>query len=499
MHRGIRQSTRVVLLCFGVLAGLGLSRKTSWSLEALTLSPVLLWLGWRRQGSLAIVLLVSAGMLIGGWRGSMVMNSLQAYEPLYSHSVILVGTAVDDAGYGKQSQLAFDLQNARINGKGSALPGKIGVSGFGENVIYRGDVVQVEGKLRQGLGARQGYMSFAELTVLHSHFSLLDTIRHKFAAGMESALPEPAASFAMGLLIGQKATLPDSVYQDLVMVGLVHIIAVSGYNLTIILQASLKLLGKRSKYQTMVFAVSLIAIFLLLTGASASIVRASIVSGLSMLGWYYGRPFKPMVLILLGAVLTAMANPLYLWGDIGWYLSFLAFYGVLIVAPQVKQRLHEGWWRESTIVGIGLESLCAEAMTLPLVLYIFGQMSLVSLPANIIIAVFVPMAMLLSLIAGLTGTLLTPVCGWFAWPAKQLLTYMLDAAHLLASIPHIFRQNTYLSLSGMLLMYGVVVGFNLLLYSRVKAKRAIIKTTKSGLSQPVAAPTLSDTMHLAEA
>jgi competence protein ComEC len=278
----------------------------------------------------------------------------------------------------------------------------------------------------------------------------------------------------MGLLIGQHSTLPDAVYQDLLVVGLVHIIAVSGYNLTIILRAGVRLFGRRSKYQTMLFSVSLIVVFLLLTGSSASIVRASIVSGLSLLAWYYGRTFKPVTLLLLTGAITGLVNPLYVWGDMGWYLSFLAFYGVLVLAPQVRGRLVPERIRESWLTAIVLESLCAEIMTLPLVLYVFGQMSLISLVANAVVAVFVPLAMLLSVIAGLAGVFAAPVAGWFAWPAVWLLTYMLDVAHLLARIPHVFLQNIVLPLYGMLILYTAVLLFNLVLHSRLKQNRAII-------------------------
>jgi competence protein ComEC len=272
--------------------------------------------------------------------------------------------------------------------------------------------------------------------------------------------------------------LPDEVYQDLLMVGLVHIIAVSGYNLTIILRACWRLLGNRSKYQTLMVSVTLICTFLLITGASASIVRASIISGLSLAAWYYGRNFKPVTLILLAAAITASANPLYVWSDLGWYLSFLAFYGVLVLAPQVRYRWIPEKWRDSMLLCVALESLCAEIMTLPLILYIFGQMSHVSLLANIVIATFVPFAMLLALLAGIAGTFFIPIVGWVAWPAVMLLTYMLDAAHLLASIPGVFVENIGFSLAAMIGMYVVILGFNLVLHSQLRRNRAIISALR---------------------
>jgi competence protein ComEC len=167
---------------------------------------------------------------------------------------------------------------------------------------------------------------------------------------------------------------------------------------------------------------------------------------MSIAAWYYGRAFKPLTLILLAAAITVVANPLYVWGDIGWYLSFLAFYGVLILSPQIRHRFVPERLRENAIFGIAPESICAEIMTLPLILYIFGQMSHISLVANVVIAAFVPVAMLLTVLAGMAGTFLFPVAGWMAWPATLILTYMLDVAHLLASIPNIFVQGLGFSL-----------------------------------------------------
>jgi len=104
---------------------------------------------------------------------------------------------------------------------------------------------------------------------------------------VQSALPEPLASFGMGLLIGQRNTLPQEISQDLLMVGLTHIIAVSGYNLTILLRSAEKVSGKRSKRMATLLSLALIGIFLLFAGTSASIVRAAIVSLLSIAAGYY--------------------------------------------------------------------------------------------------------------------------------------------------------------------------------------------------------------------
>jgi YebC/PmpR family DNA-binding regulatory protein len=272
------------------------------------------------------------------------------------------------------------------------------------------------------------------------------------------------------LLIGQRSTLPADVSQMLLIVGLTHIIAVSGYNLTIMVHAARRLLAKRSKFQTAAACLALITIFMLITGSSPSIVRASIISVLSLCAWYYGRTIRPLTLLLTAGAASVLANPLYIWGNVSWYLSFLAFFGVLVVAPLATRRLY-GKRTPGLIEQILIESACAELTTLPYVLFIFGQMSLVNLPANVLVAAWVPLAMLLGVAAGTAGMLAPALAGWIAWPAKLLLTYMLDVAQLLARVPHAFVEGIGFPAAYLAAAYGALAV--LLIALRMHSRREI--------------------------
>lgn len=464
MGYGLRQlrlnrTTLLICGCAAFLAGLVLARRVSgmsgwWPFAAMI--PTLALLPKRNYA--ALIMLLAAGVLLGLWRGDVYLNKLAPYRELALRPVTFTASANIDAVYGQNSQLSFVARDVHIISPYDVrLPGAIKVNGFGVTMVYQGDRVAVDGKLYPTRGANQATVSFARIRLMSSGGSTINTVRRKFVAGLQTALPEPLASFGLGLLVGQRNTLPADLTQALLMVGLTHIIAVSGYNLTILLQASRKLLGERSKVVSVVLALVLIFGFLLVAGASASIVRAAVISILGLSAWYYGRTVRPLLLLLLTAAGTTFANPVYLWADISWYLSFLAFFGILLVGPMVTQRLYSAR-TPPLVIQILIESLCAEIMTLPLVLYIFGQMSLVSLLANVLIVALIPLAMLLSLIAGLAGMFAMSVVGWFAWPARLLLTYMLDVVNLLSNIPHIFQQNRYLSSIDMGLMYaGIAV------------------------------------------
>jgi len=464
--------------CLGLLGGVGLAQgglaiAAPWCAGAAVLAIAMT----PKRSLLTLAGWVLCGLVIGGWRGGLYMQKLTVYDQLYFQKVTLNVRALDDGVYGKKSQLSFTGAQAKL-ADGRVLAGKISVSGFGLSAVFQGDEVQIAGKLYPTLGAAQGRLSFASLRLVAHHPSVVSDVRRKFSAGMQTALPAPLNSFAMGLLVGQRATLPADVKQDLLMVGLTHIIAVSGYNLTIMLRASKKVLDGRSKRLATSLSLGLIALFLLVAGSSASIVRAAIVSVLSIFAGYYGRTFRPLTLIALAAAITAYLNPFYLWSDASWYLSFLAFYGVMVLAPLIAVRLPRRL-RYSLVAMVALESLCAEAATLPFVLHTFGQMSFIGLVANVLVVALVPLAMLLSLVAGLAGMLVGSIAGWLAWPAAVILTYMLDIARALARLPHVFVQNVGLTLVQMLDMYLVVVALTLLLWFKSHSKGVIV-TDKNG-------------------
>lgn len=473
-----RRAQLLPTACLALLAGIGLAG-TGYGCWPGWLGISLLGCLWysRRRTIQLLACVLILGLSLGWLRGGQYRRKLEGYQPLYYHTVSFTVEAADDGVYDKHSQMAFDAVKIRDAG-GQPLAGKLQIAGFGLNAVFQGDELRVSGKLYPTLGAAQGRLSYAKLQLVRHQPSLVADVRRKFAAGMQNALPEPLASFAMGLLIGQRATLPADIKQDLLMVGLTHIIAVSGYNLTIMLRASKGIFGKRSKRLSTAFSLSLIGLFLLLAGSSASIIRAAIVSMLSIYSTYYGRQFKPLGLIGLAAAITAWLNPFYIWSDASWYLSFLAFFGVMILAPAIAV----SWkpvWRHSIVAMVALESLCAEIVTLPFVLHTFGQMSFIGLPANVLVVTLVPLAMLLSLLAGLAGMSVSAVNGWAAWPARLLLTYMLDIAHMLARLPHIFMQNLELPLATMVGLYGVIIVMTIVFSRTAKRQKSGIITDKN--------------------
>jgi competence protein ComEC len=463
----MRRTTLITAGCISVLTGLGLAR---WlllvSFRWLLVIPVVLLIS--RKSYFALILVIVGGLGLGLWRGSSYMQKLDNLKALSGQKVTVSATAKTDAVYGNRAQIEFIANDPKLlKPHSQVLAGNFKISGFGVPMVYRGDRVEVTGKIFPMRGGNQARMAYTQIKVTADGNQGFDKFSRSFSAGMQNTLPEPQASFGLGLLIGQRSNLPQDVIIQLTMVGLVHIVAVSGYNLTILVRAAQRL-KINSKYQKTVLSLALISGFLLVTGFSASIVRAAIVSILGLWAWYYGRNLRPVLLIAFAAALTAFANPFYIWSDLGWYLSFLAFFGVLIIGPLLTKLMFKRPPQLLTIVLI--ETLSAEIMTFPLIMLTFGQMSLIALLANLLIVPLVPLAMLLSTAAATAGMLIPAMAGWFAWPANLLLTYMLDFVHLLSDIPSVFlhvRINLVLAI----IIYSLVITATYLLHRHIKSKK----------------------------
>ena len=474
LNKKFRRTTLITIGCIAFLVGLAYGRGSVPVGEGLLLVAFLLCAVTIPRKRLAAVLaIVLFAISIGAYRAQQFSRQLSPYERLYGRKVLITAKAATDAVYANNGQLEFDAVNVVFKEPfSSSAPGTLKVQGYGANSISRGDELAISGKLFPTGGARQAKLSFAEINVLGPNNSKFEFMRKRFVAGMFSAVPEPEASFGLGLLIGQRTTLPESLNTQLAIAGLTHIIAVSGYNLTIIVRAVRRALGKRSKYQSTLLSFLLIGLFIFVTGFSASIVRAAVVSGLSLLAWYYGRSIKPMLLLGFTAAVTAAWNPIYLWQDIGWRLSFLAFFGVLILAPLIKQRLY-GDKPQKLLGQVVLESFCAQLMAAPFILYIFGQVSLIALVSNAVIVPIVPLAMLLSLFAGLGGMLFPVLGGLIAFPATIVLTYMLDLVALFARVPGALVK-TSISLSSTIYVYLLVIFMILVLRKSIVRRYARI-------------------------
>ncbi|HEY6736159.1 MAG TPA: ComEC/Rec2 family competence protein, partial [Candidatus Saccharimonadia bacterium] len=413
---------------------------------------------WRTRLDLPALLVVV--MLTGIWRATIWQAQRHQLTSLIGQSVTLQGAVADDPSVGDKRQVTFKLGDLRLVDPDTdrtiqRLPDTITVYSYPMQ-LQREYRLQVSGKVKAGFGTAAASISYPKITPLSRQQSWLEQTRQRFFAGMRTALPEPISSFGLGLLVGIRALIPKTMQAELALVGLSHLVAVSGYNLTILVRAVERGVGRWGKGIALITSLWLIGGFLLVTGASASIVRASLVSVLSLLATFYGRKFNPLVLILVTAALTAAWDPVYLT-DLGWLLSYLAFYGVLMLSPAIEARLGHP---KLLVVRLFIESTAAQIMTLPLILFMFGDLSIVAPITNLIILPLVPLAMAVSFLAGVAGIIMPAFAGWLAWPAMLVLGFIVKLIDAFAALPWAGTQAT-LSLPAMLAAYAVIIALNI--------------------------------------
>jgi competence protein ComEC len=384
----------------------------------------------RRWWTVLIVLCV--GLVIGAQRGNDFVSATNKYENYARAQVLLAGVIDDDPKYGSRGDQQFSLTNVQVN----SLPmtGKVFVKTLSIADMKRGDYVEIKGKLTKGFGSYQATMSFGNLAVLRPVKDPIRDARDHFAAGVRNLVSEPAASLGIGFVVGQRSALPPTLDDQLRVVGLTHIVVASGYNLTILVRFMRRLLANHSKYLAAVCSVGLMAAFVAVSGLSPSMIRATLVTGLSLLAWYYGRRFHPLMLIIYVAAATAWWYPIYIWSDIGWYLSFLAFAGVLIVAPLLTKWLYGVPDKVPAIMQLVIETMAAQIMTLPLILFVFGQLPVLSLLSNLLVAPVIPLAMVTTTLAGFAGWLAPGVFSFVGIGAEYVVRYVVAVVELLASV-----------------------------------------------------------------
>lgn len=387
---------------------------------------------WKRFYYL-VPLLILGGFIFGMCRGSMIQSDLGAFRPLYGKIAVIKGSVKDDVDINTSGQLTVRLNALSFGEK--ALPGTLWLTASGGD-IKRGDILTVKGQLREGFGNYAGVMYRANIEgVIHPEpGDIARQVRDWFADGVRRAIPDSEASLGIGYLVGQRRALPVDLVAALQIVGLTHIVVASGYNLTILVRLSRRMFVKVSKYLSVLSSGAMIVAFVAITGMSPSMTQAGLVSGLSLLAWYYGRKFHPIVLLLLAIAITVIVDPSYAWGDLGWQLSFAAFTGVMIVAP-LAQRYLFGDKKPGAIGQILGETVSAQLVTAPIIIMSFGQLSNVAIISNLLVLPFVPLAMLLTFIAGLGGLIIPMWAPIIGLPAKWLLAYMIGVIDNLATLP----------------------------------------------------------------
>lgn len=260
-------------------------------------------------------------------------------------------------------------------------------------------------------------------TLIRGLYSLSDA----FEKSLNKILPEPHASLASGLILGVKRNIPSDFLEALNVTGLTHIIALSGYNVTIIIAAlSLILLPKIGRKKVFWLGFLFVVAFVILTGAASSVVRAAIFSMFIIYANTIGRRGDQINLMLLAAFIMVIKNPFVLRDDLGFQLSFVAFSGLVFISP-ILERIFENKNTQKIpdVILLPLrETLSAQIAVTPLILLAFGRISFIAPLSNLLVLWIIPLAMGLVFVAGLGGIIyyhLGKILAYMVWPVLEYI------------------------------------------------------------------------------
>lgn len=257
--------------------------------------------------------------------------------------------------------------------------------------------------------------------------------------------PAREAALLAGILLGDESGLSDSLKTAFNDTGTRHVIAISGFNISIIAGVFLTLFSRWLGVRKGAWlAAAAIGFYTLLVGADASVVRAAIMGIVALIALQLGRQAFALNTLAFSAALMALLNPLLIW-DVGFQLSFAATLGILLYAEPMRLRAYQWidtrfskeWARRlsGSLNAYAFMTIAAQITTLPILLFYFQRLSLLSLPANLLILPAQPALMILggaSVLVGMIAAPLGQILAFFGW---ALAAYTIRLVEFFAALP----------------------------------------------------------------
>ena len=264
--------------------------------------------------------------------------------------------------------------------------------------------------------------------------STLYAIKRGFVGNLESALGEPQAALAGGLVVGDKAALGKDLLNDFRIVGLIHIVVLSGFNITIVGIAMRRLLSRLPRIWGIAIGGIGIALFGILVGGGATVVRSCFMAGIALIADLIRRDYSVERALAFAALIMLIANPLILMHDPSFQLSFLATIGLVLLAGPIEGKLQ--WIPDKFgMRGTVASCLATQIFVSPYILYMMGQISIVGVVVNILVLPFIPITMLAVFLTGALGFIWHPISIVVGWSAHLLLSYELFIVQWFAKLP----------------------------------------------------------------
>ncbi|MYD94800.1 MAG: ComEC/Rec2 family competence protein [Chloroflexi bacterium] len=268
----------------------------------------------------------------------------------------------------------------------------------------------------------------------HADEPWLTRLRDHIDRSVRRVLPEPHGALLSAILVGQRSSLPGDLRNDFLASGLIHVVAISGFNITLVALAVRRLAGWLIGRYSVLLAMLALPLYAALAGGEPSVVRATLMGELILLAWLLGRDTDALTALAVAALAIVLIDPTALV-DVGFQLSFAGTLGLVVIAPGLSEWLTA----RVRLPRLAAEPLAVTAtaslMVTPIIAHTFERLQLAAIPANLL-ALAAPVWIML------TGA---PVAVWaaagwpfgdvLAWAAWVPLEYLVQAARLAATLP----------------------------------------------------------------
>ncbi|MEK7195260.1 MAG: ComEC/Rec2 family competence protein [Patescibacteria group bacterium] len=329
-----------------------------------------------------------------------------------------------------------------------------------------GDMVSARGVIEAPRSSGERAVAFfPQVSVIREHQGywlkgkLID-LKNFFIGNFKASLPPDEASLLGGITFGSRSSFSSDLKDKMSLSGTTHIVALSGYNIAILVFAISSFLGYFfSRRLTFYFTAVSIFIFVIMVGAEPSVVRAAIMGFLALAAGEAGRIYNIKNAIAITASAMVLINPFVLVYDIGFELSFVSLLGIVYLYPSLKNFLKskdDGFmnWREIAVL-----TLSAQLAVLPIIVRTFGNFSLTSVLANVLILEFIPLTMLLGFLLAAASSIYFYLGFFVSKFAEVLLSYEIKIIEIFSGLRLPLYGGIYGSLVFVIVYYLFMVFF----------------------------------------
>lgn len=432
------KSVVLIMACLSFIAGIAIGTATPISQDILYWSAifgvVITGVGWARLPMVlgVIVLACTAGM----WRAHVhsLPDALPEGQQTFRGEVV------------RQPEIRIDSQRLVVDPGG----GLIQVSTILQPRYAVGDILEVSCNLKtpeafDGFAydkylERHGIVrtcSFAQITKTGERESLRRTLfgfKQRASGQVQKTIAPPEHTIILGALFGDKKAIPENIAEYFRRTGTSHVLVISGLHIgliTIIIAEILEWLALKRPTR-FVFIAGALATYVLLTGAQPSAIRASSFGVAILIAQLLGRPRSLLRLLVYIATIMLAVNPLLLWHDVGFQLSFAATTGIIVLHERIAKALHILPEKIAQLLGV---TIAATLTTAPLIAHHFGTFSPVSLLANIVLVPLMPLLMLSSILVTAVASIHLQAAQIIGIPLYYALHFFIAIAEWFSKLP----------------------------------------------------------------